>query len=85
MEQQPLLTHDQLVDWLIYHVPLEDNKHLDKSPFYVEYRGRKPMLAWALCGHGATPWEAYDDLALELMRHGVHREITDLYWYWTIE
>lgn len=83
MEQQPLLTKDQLIDWLIYHVPMEESIHEDR-PFALRYKPRLYMGCNTV--FGANPWELYEEMAESMMRNiGIHREITDLYWYWTIE
>lgn len=82
MEQQPLLTHDQLVDWLIYHCPMHDT-HQDDRPFGVILKPTNMYIRYAIAL--ATPWEAYEEMAyLIKLEPSVHREITDLYWYWTI-
>jgi hypothetical protein len=96
MKQQPLLTHDQLVDWLIYHVPLQDTAQLstfsnpgvwDQRPFFVQFispiHGDK---LYRVAATGSTPLEAYQRAASDIERtySQIHREITDLYWYWTI-
>ena len=85
MEQQPLLTEDQLIDWLIYHRPIEEGGDED-LPFIVEYRPEKPMLGWSFRSFGMDPLHAYKQMATEIIKYPtIHREITDLYWYWTIE
>lgn len=81
----PLLTHDQLVDWLIYHCPLRENHSLsmdnDLAPFIVVYNS----LNLNISVPHYTPWHAYDELATTIEKYtDVLQEITDLYWYWTI-
>jgi hypothetical protein len=84
MEKQPLLTHDQLVDWLIYHRPLEDTSS-DNYPFEATYHSSVYSM-WNMRAAASTPWDAYHKLAKHIVYTypHVHREITDLYWYWTI-
>lgn len=89
---EPLLTHDQLVDWLIYHVPLKDSALMskfakpgawDQRPFFVYYVPQSGHW-YKIASTGTTPLEAYQRAATEILRNmSIHREITDLYWYWT--
>lgn len=82
MEQHPLLTHDQLVDWLIYHCPLQDSG-VTSRPFLVSYSSHK--YSTNILGQHDTPWGAYYEVAHHItMDVFLHREVTDLYWYWTI-
>lgn len=85
MEQHPLLTHEQLVDWLIYHCPL--NKTVfDNKVFRIDYRPLTLGVTDRMTVMGNDPIYMYTELADYIHYYpGVHREITDLYWYWTIE
>lgn len=79
-KQHPLLTKNQLIDWLIYHRPLKEN-YTNEYPFAVEYNS----LGHGFYTVGMTPWEAYESMASHITAELlIHREITDLYWYWTI-
>jgi hypothetical protein len=82
-KQQPLLTHDQLVDWLIYHCPLFESLDNDR-PFMVAYQGQSWRCDFTVTGY--DPLEMYDNMAHHITQSSqrIHREITDLYWYWTI-
>lgn len=82
MKQRPLLTHNQLVDWLIYHCPIVEGGH-DLWPFKVRYRSQE--FGRGFVSARMTPWDAYEEMAIAIFGDPfVHREITDLYWYWTI-
>lgn len=82
MSEQPLLTHDQLVDWLIYHVPLEDGVY-NKKPFIFRYVSKQ--YSSHIFVSNETPWDCYNEAASIISRYALlHQEITDLYWYWTI-
>lgn len=79
----PLLTKDQLIDWLIYHCPIHESGH-NATPFRVAYNPAKSSITGITCSTSYPPW-AYDEIAIYIMQFPeVHREITDLYWYWTI-
>jgi hypothetical protein len=77
MKKQLLLTHDQLVDWLIYHCPLIDTG-LHQTPFSIWYYGHGL--------YGAEPLALYQEVAEHIVSYDrlLHKKITDLYWYWTI-
>lgn len=82
MEQQPLLTHEQLVDWLIYHCPLINTSSND-YPFKVMYQSTLHGMRFMTLH--CDPRQAYEETASRIPNEpNVHREITDLYWYWTI-
>lgn len=81
MKQQPLLTHDQLVDWLIYHCPLQEHGN-NEFPLKVHYHPRY-CVVFSSCHY--DPLTIYEEIARAIRRDSIiHREITDLYWYWTI-
>ena len=81
-DQYPLLTHGQLVDWLIYHCPLEERQSKE-YPFRLRYLSKVETVAIHTIHR--TPWDAYWEIAVLIAQFPkVHREITDLYWYWTI-
>jgi hypothetical protein len=84
MKKQPLLTKDQLIDWLIYHCPIHESG-FNATPFRVVYHPVKSSITGLMCSTSYPPW-AYNQLAIYIMSFPeVHQEITDLYWYWTIE
>jgi hypothetical protein len=71
------------VDWLIYHCPLKDSGLDEGPPFKVKYYPDGYFGAYTC--FGITPFHIYKELAFALVRDpNIHREITDLYWYWTI-
>lgn len=78
-----LLTHDQLVDWLIYHCPLWENWEPNK-PFIIGYEGQMWRSGFVLTGD--DPLVMYSKLASDIINSStrIHMEITELYWYWTI-
>lgn len=77
MEQQPLLTKNQLIDWLIYHVPIEDS-NLSQRPFGLYHAGYNYVCE--------NPWDLYDNFAEHIIYSDkpLHERITFHYWYWTI-
>lgn len=85
-----LLTHTQLVNWLIYHRPLFDShdhtsphEHYSK-PFMISYQGEEWRCNFTHVGN--EPLEMYNEMASSIIETSlrIHQEISILYWYWTI-
>jgi hypothetical protein len=77
----PLLTYEQVVDWLIYHVPLYES-YVDNKPFTCDWYSMEYQCRITV--FGSSPWEAYEEMAAHIMKYPVvYTEITSLYWYWT--
>lgn len=81
--KKQLLTYDQILDWLIYHIPLHDTG-MTSHPYSVTFIPAQ----WFFCGTllklsymDENPWRCYEVVAWKIHRDEEVRErLTTLYY-----